>query len=90
MQLSNQVDDVVERWRLSRGATVGIGDISVLIDALTMLTVTALCRLMADKGMSIDGMNVELKDAMAQAMQLRTELMAKLSMCMDPPDGPMQ
>lgn len=87
-QLADQLDDVLQHWQTSRGDKTGLADISQLIDALTMLTVAELCRMMASKNMSIDGMNVEIKDAMDKAMRLRAELLAQLSAFIDQPDAP--
>jgi hypothetical protein len=87
-QLADQLDDVLECWRSSRGDRIGLADISQLIDALNMVTVVELCRTMASKNMSIDVINDELKGIMAQAVKQRAELLAQLSAFIDQPNAP--
>jgi hypothetical protein len=81
LQLPDLIDDALEQWKSSRGDKIGLGDISQLIDALTIVAVADMCRAMSAKGMSIDEMNDGLKAIMAVTLKQRTELLREF-------DGP--
>lgn len=87
-QLPDQIDDVLEHWKSTRGNKIGLTDISQLIDALNMLTAWHLCQRMAAKNMTIDQMNQHLNKHMAASVKQGTELLAEIAALMDTPDAP--